>query len=257
MNRRSVVLLLVVALLTVAATSSTVFASHPRPIAASPMTWRLVPAFKECVLSGPAPAQHRLPLALPACQPPELRSSYLTMTAPDRPAPFNKPVSFSGYVTQRYIASPADIRVTVGTGGGGIRCVGVAGQSNCAGGPASLYNGKLLLRQTLRITDHGASCADYHAPFKCPGTLTDFENHIGVQCASGNCDTTTSFNAVMAGWIAAGDRLILEESQLLVDDAGLNGDLVPAGPYTTGVCPPACDQDDAASVFLTQGMFAP
>jgi hypothetical protein len=249
-GRRILLLTLAIGSLAVLAISSTAYATHPRPKSATPMTFRLVLAFNQC--TSPS-GNHNPPLALPSCIPVQT-SSFLTMNAPDRVAPFNQPATFAGYVIQKWVSTP-DINVTVSTSGGGVRCVGVGGQALCSGGPASTYNGKVLVEKTLRITDHANNIPG--CPPNCPGTMTDFPLQVGVQCNLGDCNIATSFNGVIPGMIATGFRAVIEEGQLQVQDAGLNGNLVAAGPPTSGVCPPACTQDDPATLYMVQGMFAP
>ena len=79
------------------AIASAAFASHARPKAGSPMTFKLVPAFNACTTG--ANGAHGAPLSLPSCSPPVPTSEFLTWNAPDRPAPFNTAANGSGYVT--------------------------------------------------------------------------------------------------------------------------------------------------------------
>ena len=251
-------------------------ASHPRPKSATPVSIKLVPAFEECL--GTATTTHGAPLSLPACDPPIQSSSYLTINAPDRAAPFNTASNGTGALAFKVtclgsINPPVengdgapcnanagdqeDIRVS--STFGDIRCVGVGGQGSCAGTGGSLYNGKILLDTPLRVTDHfnattGQSCA---GTTSCTGTFDYNGWPMGIQCTSGACNTVTSIDSVVPGLVLELKRAVVETGAFQVQDAGLNGNLVAAAAPTSGVCPPACAQDDAATTFMTQGTFAP
>ena len=251
-------------------------AEHARPASATPVTVRLVPNFLQCASSTPGGMTHGPPLAVPSCSPPIQSSDWLTMVAPDRPAPFNQAASGTGYMilqnsclipgttTETGEAPPcpdpgdrADVKVTFGLGG--IRCVGAAGQANCAGGAGSLYSGKLLSSQTMRISDHygqrvpnpsGADCSD---TVSCPNTAVDLPLEIGMQCSAGACNYVTSMDLTIPGSILEIKRTVLALGQIVVQDAGADGDL--AGGFS---CPPTCAQDGVDHhFFLTQGMFIP
>jgi hypothetical protein len=251
-------------------------ASHPRPKSATPISVKLVPAFEECL--GTATTTHGAPLSLPACDPVVQSSNYLTVNAPDRAAPFNTAANGTGALTFKVTClgsvgppvengdSPPcnanagdqeDVKVTAGFTD--IRCVGAGGQANCAGAAGSLYNGKILLDTPLRVTDHfnattGQPCA---GTTSCTATYDYSGWPIGIQCTSGACNTTTSVDTVVPGLVTEVKRAVVEMGAIQVQDAGLNGNLVAAPAPTSGVCPPACAQDDAASTFMTQGIFAP
>src|SRR5919109_4694551 len=75
--------------LSLLACSAVAQASHPRPGSASPLSFRIVPAFENCTAPS---GTHGPPLTLPSCTPPVQSSDYLTVTAPDRPAPYNMAV---------------------------------------------------------------------------------------------------------------------------------------------------------------------
>jgi hypothetical protein len=257
------------------------FGEHARSKAATPAAFRLVPAFEECF--GPN-RTHGAPLAVPSCNPPIQSSTYLTMAAPDRLAPFNLSADGTGLVsfkvtclnpgttTQVTGSNPAppcndagdqiDVKVTVTLSG--VRCVGVASQGNCAGGAASLYNGKVLVDMPMRWTDHynaiipnpaGADCSDTTS---CAATA-DFPNiPIGLQCASGSCNYATSADLTVPGSALEGKRASIELGEIQIQDAGLNGNLAAAPAPAAGACPPACQADtDANTVYLTQGLFVP
>jgi hypothetical protein len=259
------------------ATATATWASHPRPKSGSPLTVKMVPAFEECL--GSANATHGAPLALPACDPPIQSSTYLTLDAPDRAAPFNTAANGTGSVIFKVTCLSStpppvengdtppcsanagdqeDVKLTIAAGD--VRCVGVGGQLNCAGGAASLYNGKILLDIPMRLTDHfnattGQACA---GTTTCVATVTTSSLlPLGSQCTSGNCGVATSADASVPGFVQELKRAVLEFGEVQFQDAGLNGNLVGAPAPSTGTCPPACAQDDAATVFMTQGLFAP
>jgi hypothetical protein len=227
---------------------------------------------------------HGAPLALPSCNPLIESSTYLSMNAPERLAPFLGSADGTGLVTLKVTclvpgtttqvtgvnANPPcsdagdqiDVKVTVSLTG--VRCKGVGGQGNCAGGAASLYNGKVLVDMPARLTDHhnqivpnpaGADCSD---TVSCTAT-TDFANWpIGLQCASGTCNVTTSMDLAVPGSIIETKRAVIQLGAVEVQDAGLNGQLAAAPSPAAGVCPPACQADgDANTVYMTQGAFVP
>jgi hypothetical protein len=272
-----VVVLLAAAIAVCLAGATAALASHPRPKSGSPITVKMVPAYEECL--GTATTTHGAPLALPSCDPPIQSSTYLTLNAPDRAAPFNTAANGTGSVNLKVTclsSSPPpvengdtppcnanagdqeDVKITITTGD--IRCVGVGGQQNCAGGAGTLYNGKILVDMPMRITDHynattGQGCA---GTTTCVATVTTATPvPIGSQCASGNCSLTTSTDASVPGFAQELKRAVVELGDVQIQDAGLNGNLVGAPAPSTGTCPPACAQDDAATVFMTQGLFAP
>jgi hypothetical protein len=292
-----------VAVAVMLAIATTALASHPRPKAATPVSFKLVPAFDSCSsING----THGSPLALPSCSPPVPSSPFLTVNVPgERPAPFNTAPGGTGAVKMKATClsstnppvengdAPAcngnpgdqeDVLVTFALTG--VRCVGHPQQGGgaCAGGngtagAGSLYSGKVITNSSFgagpevdwRITDHnnaldpnppGADCSDTTS---CAATVVDFPFEIGVQCSSGACNYATSVDTVMSV-SGFGDTMIRELKRAVIQlgkfevwDAGYNSDLVPAPPPTTGVCPPACTDDDPAiaGAFMTQGLFAP
>jgi hypothetical protein len=256
-------------------------AEHARPKAATPMNIRLVPAFEECF--GPNQT-HGPPLAVPSCNPVIESSTYLSMQAPERLAPWLGSADGTGLVTLKVTcllpgtttqvtgsntAPPCadagdqiDVKLTVSMTG--VRCKGVGGQGNCAGGAASLYNGKVLVDLPARVTDHhnqiipnpaGADCSD---TVSCTATTDSANWPIGLQCASGTCNVTTSFDLAVPGSNIEGKRSVIQLGAVEIQDAGLNGQLAAAPAPAAGACPPACQADgDANTVFMTQGTFVP
>lgn len=242
-------------------------AAHARPESASPATAGLVPKFENCVAPN---STHAAPLALPACNPPVERSDYVTLAAPDRPAPYNQPADgrgrmqlkvsclVPGSATENGESPPcpapgdqADVKVTFDLKG--VRCVGAPGQGGCPGGAGSLYGGKLLASLTTRMTDHdnfsGLACDP-----NCPGTAVDVPLQVGTQCSSGACNFVTSLDLTIPGIIKEQKRMVLALDRTEVQDAGADGNL--AGGVS---CPPTCAQNggDGAATALVQGTFVP
>jgi hypothetical protein len=270
-------------------------ASHARPKSATPMSFKLVPAFQAC---GVPDGTHGAPLTLPSCNPPVQGSEYLTLNAPDRPAPFDTAADGTGSIAMKATCvssinppvengdtppcsanagDQADLEITVALAD--VRCTGHPNQfgTACAGGAyeagaGSLYSGKVLVNSSFaeaeawwRITDHfntrdpnppGADCSD---TMTCPGTIRpDIPLEAGVQCSSGACNYTTSVDAVVTNMIREGHRAVLQIGQVQVWDGGRNSNLIPAPPPGSGICPPACmDEDPSEGPFLVQGLFAP
>jgi hypothetical protein len=113
------------------------------------------------------------------------------------------------------------------------------------------YAGLLGVRVTLEITDQRNSPEQPEAGTSVPSTL-----EIPVQCVTtasttigGQCNATTSLNALLPGAVVERKRALWELGQTLVRDAGPNG---------TGYaqCPPTCGDGDE-EVFLRQGVFVP
>ena len=247
-------------------TASAAFALHARPKSATPLTFRLVPAFNACTAPN---STHGAPLAIPSCNPPVQTSLYLTANAPDRAAPFNTAADGTGSIelkvtcltpgtvteTGQLPPCPAtgdqiDVKITATSTG--VRCVGAPGQAMCAGGAGSLYNGKVLGSSSIRISDHynGVSGTD-------PATVADLPFDVGSQCTAGSCNYVTSADATVTNTTQEGKRAVVGLGAIEIQDAGANGNLVGAPPPTTGVCPPACAQDDPARVASVQGLFIP
>jgi WD40 repeat protein len=244
-------------------------AGYARPKGATPLYFRLVPAFQECTGSAPPGMTHGGPLAVPSCQPPMASSTYLTMNAPDRSAPYNTGADGTALVTLQVAclvpgtttqvtgpnATPpcndagdqVDVKIT--NTSTGIRCVGVSGGCTAAGGT---YSGKILSRMTLRITDR------LNGPEQTvSGTAEDHPLHWGIQCAGGNCSVVTSADSVIPAVAKEGKRAVWQLSQLQVLDGGADGNLASAPAPGSGVCPPACMGNGGETVFLHQGLFVP
>jgi hypothetical protein len=251
-------------------TAACVGQGHARPKGASPVNVRLVPAFNQCTGSSPAGMTHGPPLAQPSCSPPTESSGFLTLNAPDRAAPFTGVANGSGLVTLKVTCMSApptengdippcnanagdqqDVKVT--TTLTDVRCKN-ASQTNCAGAPntaGQVYNGKVLLRTFLRITDR------LNGPTLNPGTALDTAFPVGVQCASGACNSTTSSDSVYPNLAQEVRRAVWQLGKVEVLDGGADGDLAAIPSPGSGVCPPACQGNGGETVFLHQGFFIP
>jgi len=282
-------LILAVAALGMLVTATSALAVHARPKAATPSTFKLVPAFNTCTGSSPAGMTHGTPLAAPSCSPPVQTSTNLTWADPTRAAPFNTAADGFGTIILKVTClvngppqttiqvtgpnanppcanpPPDEIAVKITTTIAKVRCVGGTGQTHGANAgasvpcaPATLYNGMILGSATIKISDHynnivpnppGVDCSDTTT---CPATVINLPFTVGAQCAAGDCNTVTSSDLVVADVAKEGKRAVIGLGPINIEDAGLNGGLA-GGP----ACPPTCAQDDAAGIFLTQGLWIP
>jgi hypothetical protein len=186
-------------------------------------------------------------------------SSFLTLNAPDRPAPFNTAAGSTGIVTMKVFCTDGAPSPCTGAAGDQIdvkidstitdvRCLGTSGGCSSAGGT---YSGKLLLSTALRLTDR------LNGSLQEPGTAADSPLQVGMQCASGSCSVSTSADAVIPNLVQELKRAVWQLSQLEVRDGGTDGDLVAAPSPLSGICPPACVGNDGETLFLHQGIFIP
>jgi hypothetical protein len=273
---RKFLLALSLGCLAVLVTASSAFAVHARPKGASPLNFRLVPAFAQCSGSVPAGMTHGPPLAVPSCSPPNELSNYLTATAPDRLAPYNTAADGTGLVTLKVTclvpgtttqvtgpganppcSDPGDqVDVKITNTSTGVRCQTVSG--GCAG-PAALYNGKVLGTSSIRISDHynqilpnppGADCSDTTS---CAATAIDLPFDVGSQCTDGSCNYVTSADLTVPAVTLELKRAVVGLGPIEIQDAGADGDL--AGGVA---CPPTCAQNGTDhNIAATQGLFIP
>jgi hypothetical protein len=257
-------------------TASTAFANHARPKGASPLNFRMVPAFAQCGGSSPAGMTHGPPLAVPSCSPPDELSNFLTATAPDRAAPYNLAADGTALITLAVTCLvPGTTTQVTGAGGTppcsaagdqedvkvtnastGVRCVTISGGCSAA---AANYNGKVLGVSQIRITDHynqivpnptGADCSDTTS---CVATAIDLPFSIGAQCTAGSCNYVTSADLTVPGAVLELKRAVVGLGPIEVQDAGADGDL--AGGVA---CPPTCAQNGVDhNTAATQGLFIP
>jgi len=257
-------------------TASTAFATHARPKGASPLNFRLVPAFAQCGGSSPTGMTHGPPLAVPSCSPPDELSNFLTATAPDRAAPYNLAADGTALitlavtclnpgtttqVTSANFSPPCndpgdqeDVKIT--NASTGVRCVTTSG--GCSA-PAASYNGKVLGTSSIRITDHynqivpnpvGADCSDTTS---CVATAIDLPFDVGAQCTAGSCNYVTSADLTVPGATLELKRAVVGLGPIEVQDAGADGAL--AGGVA---CPPTCAQNGTDhNIAATQGLFIP
>src|SRR6185436_20610898 len=80
-KRRALPFALAVAALGAMVLASAASATHPRPLAASPIVASLVPSFTEC--TGTGNRTHGPPLVFPSCNPPTQSSGQLTVGTSD------------------------------------------------------------------------------------------------------------------------------------------------------------------------------
>jgi Tol biopolymer transport system component len=230
---------------------------YPRPRGASPITFRLVPAFNACAAAN---GQHGAPFSVPSCSPPTQSSAYLTFSAPDRPAPYNTPANGTGTVTMKVLCTNGAPPPCTGQGGDqqdvgitvavtDVRCIAATGHCASAGGT---YSGYLLFSSSLRMTDqfNGPSLTD-------PATLMDTPFNFAAPCAAGACSFATSADAVMPFLVRERKRAVWQLGQLQVYDGGADGALTQILSSGSGGCPPACQGNGGETVFLRQGFFAP
>jgi hypothetical protein len=214
----------------------------PRPKGASPLRVPLVIAFNAC--SSPN-RTHGPPLASPSCNPPVRSSGPLTVGTPDANT-FSAPANSVGFVRYAVLGGDAtqppdeaDVAITVS----------ITDVRNSSGG--SDYTGRLLVTTPLTITDN-----DNAAETPEPGTTQEFPFQFPVQCVAtgstsigGQCDVTTTYDALVPGAVSERQRAVWGLGQVQVKDAGPNG---------TGyaACPPTCGDGDE-TVFMRQGIFVP
>jgi hypothetical protein len=204
MRRNGWILIVLLSVTVSLAVTTAALASHARPKGATPTRISLVPAHKACVAPNQA---HQGSLALPTCTSVVEESSLLTMKAPDRTAPFNAGATGSGYFQAKVYCTDATA-VPCTTNGGdqlddmftlaltGVWCKA----ANGAGCTASntLYSGYVgLSTMAIRVTDHLSPMLGSNPTGV--GTTTDLGNFLGVTCASGNCNMTTSADTFFGG----------------------------------------------------------
>jgi len=269
-------LIFAVAALGLLVAASSALATHARPKGASPLNFRLVPAFAACGGSSPTGMTHGPPLAVPSCSPPDELSNYLTLNAPDRVAPYNTAANGTGLITLSVTClnpgtttqvtganstppcndpgDQEDVKIT--TTSTDVRCVTISGGCAAAGGT---YSGKILGVSQIRITDHynqivpnptGVDCSD---TISCVATAIDLPFSVGAQCAAGSCNYVTSADLTVPGAVLELKRAVVGLGALEIQDAGADGDL--AGGVA---CPPTCAQNGTDhNTAFTQGLFIP
>jgi hypothetical protein len=229
--------------------AQTASATHPTPAnnGAKNVTVAIVPAFKACTSPN---TTHGSPLGARSCTPPRQTSPNLTIGSKSRGT-----IAVEVFCTNgQEPPCPApgdqeDIKVTASLTD--VRCK--AGTSPCprvnsSGGRD--YAGELQGDATIRITDayNGSPNFTTHA------TLVDLPFPLKYFCAN-TADTTiggfchisdTSVEAMIPDVVKEGRKMVVEITQLHIDDGGSDGDVETAGP-------PARPN----SLFAVQGIYAP
>ena len=238
---------------------------YARPKGASPSAIRLVPAFNQCTTGN---MNHGPPLSSPSCSPPTESSGFLTLNAPDRAAPFSGSAGGSGVVVFKVSCltpgnppvengdSPpcnanagdqVDVKTT--TTVTDVRCKN-SSQANCLTA-GELYQGKVLLRAVLRMTDR------LNGPTQNPGTAMDTALPVGIQCASGACNSTTSADSVYPNLVQEQRRSVWQLGKVELLDGGTDNNFAAIPSPGSGTCPPACQGNGGETVFMHQGFFVP
>jgi hypothetical protein len=207
---------------------------YPRPQAAGPAYFAMVPAYNQCAPAS-ANRNHGPALAFPSCNPPVRNSTVLTMGTPDVNTFAANGTAFVRYTpiagNAATEADEADVKLT-----STMKDV----RNNPSG---SDYTGSLLVRTNLQITDRNNA-----AETPEPATTESLPYDFPVSCVStadtsigGTCSLVSSVDAIVPGTILESMRTVWEINQVSVIDAGPN--------TTFG------DSDD--ETFLRQGVFIP
>jgi predicted acyl esterase len=198
---------------------------YPRPKGASPFRASLVPAFTQCTAPDNT---HGAPLAFGSCTPQPV-SPNLTVGTPDANG---EQANSVGYIL--YKAVPGDISVDTAI-------TDVRNTSDL-----SDYEGALRVGATVRLTDRWNSVTP--GGDGDPATVGDFLGSVDMPCSTtvstaigSSCAVSTTLNALVPGFVAAGKRAVWELDQVQVTDGGPDGD------------PNTADN----SLFAVQGVFAP
>jgi hypothetical protein len=214
------------------------YTGYPRPKGATPLRVSLVPSYYQCTSPN---TTHGAPLAFPSCSPPRTTALSTTVGTPDaNGASANSVGSF------RLDAITGDARMTFSVSD--VRCTPVTASdvcqsANAADGPD--YTGDLQLATTYRLTDHDNYSQG--STVKESGTVQDLplDSVLPISCqptvdttVGADCQATSTFNALIPGAFAAGDRTLLELGQIVVFNRGASG-------------------HENGFLFLTGGLFIP
>jgi hypothetical protein len=197
---------------------------------------------------------HVAPLAFPSCAPPGAESPLLTVGTPDANGARAQSVASARFVARPGDSSTAadEADVTLAVRASDVRCAGSG--AACPGGSGSDFEGRLLLRATLRITDRTNGSTPLAQDD--PATVSDFPLQVPIPCTATEpgigsaCALETTLDALFPGAVREGARAIWEVGAAELDDPGPNG----TG-YADG-CGPDCGDGDE-SPFMRQGVFAP
>jgi Tol biopolymer transport system component len=214
-----------------------------RPKAASPMRISLVPAYLPCPnfeLTAPN-REHGPPLAYESCSPPiswSQEQGDVTIGTPDSNGfPANAIGRIRLFAFPGNPSTPEDeADVLVEATQSDVR--------DTIHDPGSDYTGELAATFTLRVTDRfSAGGPDASA------TVEDFPLRVAIPCAAtsnpgigGQCDVTTSIDALVPGFVREGKRSVWGLDQVQVFDGGFDGD---------------ADTLSDNNLFEVQGIFVP
>jgi hypothetical protein len=196
-----------------------------------------VPEFSECTNPD---TMHVLPLNGASCSNPTLESGLLTTSTTGKGT-----ASALLAVRAGDPANPAD-EADVDVGASTTDVLSTSSDSD--------YEGQLLLRWTMRITDraNGPSGAD-------AATVQDLDFSLPVDCVAtsdtalgSSCNVNSTLNTLVPGFAKEGKRAVISTFSFALTDAGADGTVMPS----SGACPPTCGSGDE-HVFLRQGVFAP
>jgi hypothetical protein len=213
-------------------------ATHVRPRGATPLRGSLVPAFYQCTSPN---RTHGAPLSFPSCGPPQPTALSTTIgTADANGAAANSVGSFRLDVLSgdaRITFSISDVRCTAAT------AATVCQSANAADGPD--YAGDLQLGTAYRVTDH--KNFSQGSTVEEPATVQDLplDSLLPISCqptadtrVGADCQGISTFNALVPGAIAAGERTILELGQIVLFNRGSSG-------------------HENGFAFLREGLFVP
>ena len=228
--------------------ASVASATHPRPLAASPIVASLVPAFNEC--TGTGNRTHGPPLVFPSCNPPVQTSNNITIGTFDaNGANSNFKGSIRLSVKVGVPGPPEDSDVKIVANMTDVRCKAgnaACGSANAADGAD--YTGEVQGNALIRITDHWNAVAPGGGPDAA--TVQDIPFPVNASCVAtgstavgGTCAVNTTANAVLPGVpVKDGKRANVEIQQVQITDGGPDGVMgTPAG----------------NTLFAVQGIFIP
>ena len=209
--------------------ATTASATHPRPLAASPIVASLVPAFNEC--TGTGNRTHGPPLVFPSCNPPVQTSNNITIGTFDaNGANSNFKGSIRLSVKVGVPGPPEDSDVKIVASMTDVRCKAgnaACGSANAADGAD--YTGEVQGNALIRITDHWNAVAPGGGPDAA--TVQDIPFPVNASCVAtgstavgGTCSVNTTANAVLPGVpVKDGKRANIEINQLQISDGGPDG----------------------------------
>jgi len=239
-------LVLALAMLGALAVARAADGSHPSPKGATPMRFALVPAYDQCAAPN---RTHGPPLAFGSCGPPVEASDFLTVGTHDANGAAANSVGFMRVdVHPGALGPPSDTDVLIKLNVTDVRCkagTSACGNANTTGGPD--YTGELQGNATIRITDHfNATTAGGGTD---PATLVDIPVPVNAVCSNtadpsigASCAIDTSSQPLIPDPCGCeGKRMVVEFTQIRVDDGGSDGVVATSG----------------NTRFLSQGLFIP